>query len=456
MTLPGQRLASKLRAVQERVPAPPERVQRAGLLGLQVGIALMAMVSLHPYFLWEHQKAAYAAATLILMASGACCFPALRITRERMLLTLAMLLFLIYLSLLPKVQGGVTRWFFLIPFVLVLLHLPPHDLQGAFGKFYSLFAVSLLPGMVVWTWLVLGLPLQVEWIFPPSDIVQREPTPYFMAPGVVFLPANAMLLPNGGTIFRLCAVYDEPGTVGTIAALCLAASRFRLSDPRGAISFLAGLMSFSIAFAVLVVVGLVASAAASRRPSLVVFATFGLLAGLVPAIGLDLKVDNPRRSTSLTMKLTPNHPYFKEEKRADFRERVELFEHAQIRQTQALDNRALPSMRRLFAEYASSGPGVLLFGIASNASNVHAGDSSSWLQILINYGLVGFAWLFVLFAAPMVWLWRKRRLDLAAGIFCLLFLMSFYQRPVIWLPAQMLIYFAGLLGRNGALQARPA
>ena len=112
-------------------------------------------------------------------------------------------------------------------------------------------------------------------------------------------------------------------------------------------------------------------------------------------------------------------------------------------------------MRRLFAEYASSGPGVLLFGLASNASNVHAGDSSSWLQILINHGLVGFAWLFVLFAAPLVWLWRKRRLDLAAGIFCLVFLMSFYQRPVIWLPAQMLIYFAGLLYRNGGQQVRP-
>jgi hypothetical protein len=99
---------------------------------------------------------------------------------------------------------------------------------------------------------------------------------------------------------------------------------------------------------------------------------------------------------------------------------------------------------------------VLLFGIASNASTVLAGDCSSWLQILITHGRVGCAWLFVLFAAPRVWLWRYRRLDLAAGIFCLLFLMSLYQRPVIWLPAQMLIYFAGLLcARDSAQQARP-
>ena len=443
----AQRLADRISALQAHAPAPPERVQRLALFGLQSGVALMAFVSLHPYFLWVHQKPAYAAASLLLFASAIGCFGLLRFTRERLLFSLAMVLFLVYLSLLPKVHGGVTRWFFLIPFAIALLHMRRVDLQAAFDKFYWLFALSLLPGMLVWVWLVLGLQLQVEWVFPPGDIVQREPTPYFMVPGVVFLPANAMLLPNGGTIFRLCAVYDEPGTVGTIAALCLAATRFRL-DWRGAIAFMAGLMAFSIAYAVLMVVGMIAAAALSRRYSLILFASISALAGLVPAVGLDLKVDNPRRSTSVKMKLTPNHPYYQEDKRHDFRERVELFEHAQIRQTQALDNRALPSMRRLFSEYLNSGPTVLVFGIASNASNVHAGDSSSWLQILINYGAVGFVWLFLLFAAPIAWLWRTGRLSAGAAVFCLVFLLSFYQRPVIWLPAQMLIYVAALFGRE--------
>jgi len=433
-----------LRTWQERVPAPPAIAQRWCMLGLQGGIAMMGIVSLHPYFLWGYQKPLYAGATLMIAACAAGCLRKLVVTRERILLSAAAALFLLYLSVLPKVHGGVTRWFFLIPFTVALVHLSREDLSAAFDKFQVLFAASLLPGMIVWVWLVLGLPLQVEWIFPPSDLVQREQTPYFMFPGVVFLPANAMLLPNGGTMFRLCAVYDEPGTVGTIAALCLAATRFRLSDLRGAICFLAGVMSFSIAFAALVFVGLAATAVISRRFSLLLFAVIGALPGLASATGLELKVDNPRRSTSLKMKLTPSHPYFQEEKRVDFRERVELFEHARIRQTHALDNRALPSMQRLFGEYLRAGPGTLLFGIASNASSVHAGDSASWRQILINYGAVGFAWLFVIFAAPVAWLWHTRQLKAAAALFCLLFLMSFYQRPVIWLPAQILIYFAGL------------
>ena len=45
-------------------------------------------------------------------------------------------------------------------------------------------------------------------------------------------------------------------------------------------------------------------------------------------------------------------------------------------------------------------------------------------------------------------LWREGRLDVPAMIFCALFLMSFYQRPIIWLPAQLLIYFAGLTFRR--------
>lgn len=58
----------------------------------------------------------------------------------------------------------------------------------------------------------------------------------------------------------------------------------------------------------------------------------------------------------------------------------------------------------------------------------------AWLQIPVDYGIVGFVWLFLLFA-----------------VFFLLFLVSFYQRPVIWLPVPLLHYLAGLgLSRKAA------
>ena len=60
-----------------------------------------------------------------------------------------------------------------------------------------------------------------------------------------------LVLPHGGALFRLCGIYDEPGTVGTIAALCLARTRFRLRSVPGRDCLAAGMMSLSIAFAVL-------------------------------------------------------------------------------------------------------------------------------------------------------------------------------------------------------------
>src|SRR5688572_27209995 len=180
-------LVVRIRRLQEKVPIPSAGVQHWSMIGLQSGIALMALVSMNPYFIWGHQKPAYALATLVAMVSCAGCFRALVFSRERILLSLAASLFLIYLSFLPKVDGGVTRWLFLIPFTLAILHLSQEDLQAAFNKFHWLFTVSLLPGMAAWLWLAAGLPLTFEWIYPPSEIVQRGPTPYFMLPGVVFL-----------------------------------------------------------------------------------------------------------------------------------------------------------------------------------------------------------------------------------------------------------------------------
>jgi len=417
------------------------KVRRWSMIALHWGVALVGFVSMNPYFLWGHQKAAYAVASAVVVLACLGCFRNLVFTRERIALSVAAALFLIYLSVLPKVYGGVTRWFFLIPFTLAALHLGREDLQRAFGNFQWLFAVSLLPGMAVWLWLAAGLPITFEWIYPPSEIVQRGPTPYFMRPGVVLLPTNGMLLPNGGTIFRLCGVYDEPGTVGTIAALTLAATRYRF-DWKGAVCFVAGIMSLSLAFAVLTIIGLAATALAQRRFALLALALLSGLVAAVPALGVYPKISDPDRWTSITIILPPSHPHYRESQAAG--RPFGLWDDAEIRQSQVLDNRALPAMRKLFNEYAATGPRTLLFGLASNASNVHAGDSASWLQIPVNYGIAGFAWLFVLFAAPLVWLWRRRELDLLTAVFCLLFLMSFYQRPVIWLPVPLLIYLAGV------------
>lgn len=418
----------------------PEGVQRRAMAALQAGLALMAFVSLNPYFMWGYQKSWYAVATLIVIASCAGCSRALSFTRERILLSAAFSLFLIYLSVLPKVHGGTTRWFFLIPFTVVLLHLRREDLRGAFGKFHWLFALTLLPGMFLWVWSAAGWPLELRFMTPPSDIVQRGVTEYLEFPGAVFLLANGIVLPNGGVLFRLCGMYDEPGTVGTIAALSLAATRFRLGDVKGTISFVAGAMSFSVAFTVLTAVGLIATALAAKRPWLLPVALLSLVVGLIPLSGLKFE-DAPESNVII---VTPSAPASAGRPAESERERFVPAPQWSLRNAPEFDSRTQPWMRQLLTDYRNSPLTSILFGIASDASTVHGWGSSVWYRVLTDFGVVGFAWAFVLFFTPLVQLWRQGRLDMPVVIFSTLFLMSFYQRPIIWLPAQLLIYFAGL------------
>jgi len=430
---------------------PSAGMQRVATAGLEAGIALVALVSLQPYFLWGDQKSAYAITTLLVIVSSAGSFRTLNLTRERVLLSLAFSLFLVYLSFLPKVHGGTTRWFFLIPFSVALVHLQPEHLQRAFAIFHWLFALSLLPGMILWTWIAAGLPIDLKFMAPPGDIVQRGVTEYLELPGAVFLLSNGIVLPHGGVLFRLCGIYDEPGTVGTIAALCLAASRFRLRSVPGAITLAAGVMSFSIAFVLLASAGLLALAAMQRRPWLLAALPAVIVAGAVPLSGLKFADTVPARitivvppdaaSAALNAPQAPRAVLdFKPGTRVPFAPAPQWG----LRNSPGFDSREQPRMRKLLNEYRAAPPGVLFFGIASDASVVHGWGSSVWYRILTDFGAVGLVWVFALFAYPLWRLWRQGRLDGPIVIFCALFLMSFYQRPIIWLPAQLLLYLAGL------------
>jgi len=424
------------------LPHPSPGTQGHALTALCWALAAMAFVSLNPYFLWAHQKQGYALATLALIAAFPLCWRMLSFSGPRIGLMLGFGLFLVYLSLLPKIGGGYTRWFLLIPFTVSLLALRRTELEKAFGIFYWLFSLSLIPGMILWIWTAAGLPVEFTWMTPPSETVQRGVTEYFMVPGAIVLPSNAQMLPHGGIIFRLCGIYDEPGTVGTIAALLLAANRFRLRDPRGIIVFVAGLMSFSIAFAILTSIGITATAIIQRRwkllPAALMVATMGgVVSGLIP---LNYTVDGQPGITVIDNQEGGPAP---ETRSGDSLGYYGLHEKTRLRFSSVFDNRAQPKMRELLNSYLESPAATLMFGIASDASN-QTGGSSVWYLILTNYGAVGFAWLFFLFLAPVVMLWRTAGFVPASLLFCALFLMSFYQRPVIWLPAQIMIYMAGI------------
>src|SRR6478672_3791118 len=102
------------------------------------------------------------------------------------------------------------------------------------------------------------------------------------------------------------------------------------------------------------------------------------------------------------------------------------------------------AIRRLLEEYQAAPIETQLFGVASDASIVIGGGSSVWYRLLTDFGAIGFALALAAFAFPLAALWQRSRMDAGAWVFVILFLMSFYQRPIIWLSAPLLIYLVGI------------
>lgn len=415
-------------------------------------LGVSGWVSLNPYFLWGARPWALILAVLTVTAGGAFAFLAgcRRQLHGVEFWGIALLtLFVIYITLQPRMDGGHSKWVVVLPALWVFAISPDKLRERSFLVFTFLFTLSVVPGILVWLWVVVGLPITFNYI-PAANPVMSVLLLHL--PGVLFTESNSIVLSWGGVLFRLNAMYDEPGMVGTMAALILAAWRFRVHDWRGALLYVAGLVSFSLAFIVLATVGFVGRAVLTRAvPPL--FGIVPLLIAALLSLGY-LHVEAPVGTQSSVVVKMPELPV---DKMIEITGDREVFtampRHSKLRQSDLLDNRALPEMKRLLQEYWSSDVTTILFGIASDASVVRGSASQVWTRHLTNHGLVGFG---VLIAGCIciAWaMWRRLGQSRWVALFFLLFAASFYQRPVIWMPYTLLLFFCAPLACADDLEA---
>ena len=67
----------------------------------------------------------------------------------------------------------------------------------------------------------------------------------YISYGIVFLHKSE-------SVIRLCGICNEPGLFGTISALVLCANGLNLKDKKNIIIFIAGILSFSVAFFIII------------------------------------------------------------------------------------------------------------------------------------------------------------------------------------------------------------
>lgn len=398
----------------------------------QIAIVLLAVggwLSVYPYFLWGNLGAFIVGATMAIAGGGLFLLTG-SASKYRGIESWAFIIltvFILYITLQKKMAGGHALWVFVLPTLWALAIFTDDLRKRCILLFASVFVISLIPSMLVWLWVVAGFPVEFNTIPRLNLLMGGE---LYTLPGVIFDRYNSILLPWGGVLFRLCGMYDEPGMVGTLSALILAAFHFRISDWRSAILFVAGMMSFSLGFMVLVAVGCVARAVILKKLApLIALIPLIFIASLTLGFITIPTPDTAQSSITFTTEYGAN--------------KVEI--GRKIRQTALINNRTTLEMELLVNEYWSSDLATIMFGIASDASVVKGGISQVWTRILTNHGIVGFILLFIGCAFYAWSVWQRSGFSPFVMLFFGIFALSFYQRPVIWMPYALVIMICGPL-----------
>jgi hypothetical protein len=425
-------------------------------------LAAATWISLSPFFVWGSLVPLIIAAIVATAVTVTLLVSPVRpsLTTTELVGAIVLSLFLVYITAQPRTDGGHALWIFVLPTLWALVLLTDSQRGRCFSAFATIFAISLIPGILVSLWLAAGLPIVFNEAPHPNTIMAAGGVRILSFLGALFNESNGVPLPWGGVLFRLCGVYDEPGTVGTNAALLLIALRFPISDWRACVLYVGGVLSFSLAFAVLATIGVIGHAFLTRRvPMLLLIVPIAAAASMslgwfvVPAGNVSPPVliqqsASPASPAAVgTQRLesstTPSSVTATPRPSPTLRTLAVVRPDLGLRQSDVVDNRVLAPMRVLWDEYLRSGPETLLLGIASDASVVRGGLSQTWLRILTNHGLLGFALLFVGIALLSAAALRRSHLGLACALFLGLFLLNVYQRPVIWLPYPLLILVCG-------------
>lgn len=367
-----------------------------------ISCAVLCFAALNPYFLWTIGKEVQ---FLMLCVFSMAVF----IDRYHSLKKIAAGLFLASMIFLYSMLYGMSAFgaCYVALFSLLISVVSKDVLLKAFSLFKYFFVCCMVPGLILWflhnvlldkSFLFMGY---VDDEYVPNQLKVEAGFRYATYPFSVVL--DYML---EWPYYRIFGPFDEPGRVGTIAALLLAIERFDLKHISNMVIFLVGLLSFSLAFYVLSLLFLVVYF--SRRPVIILLLLMcSISAGVV---------------------LSEN-AFFK----AKIIDRFSVSSEGKL----SGDNRTGASLEENFIAWRNAPVIDYIIGF----KNLPAEEGSSWKLIPIRSGLLGVI-SFVTFFISIYVVCNGFRLPFNLA-FLMVFSASIYQRPDVVSPALLLIFFAG-------------
>jgi len=271
-------------------------------------------------------------------------------------------------------------------------------LADVFESYVKVFAITIIPSLIVFLLINLGhVHLPHTTIPALAAVKDYDYNRYF------FLVQDND--PLSLAFPRFCGYYDEPGVVGTIAGVILLCHGIDLRKRINIPILLAGMLSFSFAFYFVVLLQLV----------LFVRTRYKIAFALALAVGLFLVSET---------EIFQGYIYSR-----FFREGGISFGN----------NRAVGGFDDWYARY--SGSMDYLFGLGLRAGQEANFGGSSYKDLIVSYGIVGFVWFLATCVLNAFFRLRFRR---EFVLYLVLLFVVVYQRPFITNYYYMFFIFASV------------
>lgn len=355
--------------------------------------ALTLFLITPPYFLWN-KLSPLVFVTICSILS----FRNFKIdTIQKLILFLS--LFTFYIFLAYKDNSSIFGILSLIGICVLVLNSDVF-LNMVFKKYIYIYSITLIPSLLSYLLVNLfGVSLPYNIIDPLNEIktYSYSQFPFFVQESHFF----DIILP------RFHSYYDEPGVVGTISGVLLLATKFNLKERINIPILIAGVLSFSFAFYLMLLVYIIFFV----KNRFKIIGIIGLL------IFLPLLSGNETINTYILS-------------------RFEI-DNGQL----AGDNRVMnKNFDDFFERYSKSED--FYFGLGAKSSSTYNYGGASYLDLIINYGIIPFV-AFIMFF--VIYAYVKIGFKKEYFIYLLIFGSIIYQRPFITNYFYMFLIFMPII-----------
>jgi len=273
----------------------------------------------------------------------------------------------------------------------------------AFDLVSRAFAALLLVSLICWALWLLGLPLpstpMLYGSWKGDDGATQLDNYYFF------------IVESEALIKRFYGVFDEPGVIGTLAAFLLCGLRFNFNLKRTWIIVVGGLVSWSLAFVVISILGFILF---RKRDNLYFFICFLLaLGGGAAFLISNLSPSDDSASLLLLYRIVNFSEY-------------------------GVSSRTDESLNIFFNQYIGSLN--FLFGEGTNFFNIRPDllSGQGAILYLVEFGLLGIVSLLMIYISIMRSNSESRLQDYSLLV---VFFISFLQRPHLMTPWQIVLFW---------------